>query len=143
MEWRRAGLQQLPALLTRYSESDQEELLLDGLGALEAAGVPRESLTCFRASDFAADERTWRVMERCGFSLSSNYNLCSRFCRLRPEARTVDAFQATDSVLEVPIGAFIERDVARILTPDRTQPRLDGVRYRDVGFTLSVAFRDA
>jgi hypothetical protein len=109
IEWRRPGLEPLPTLLTQYSEGEQRELLREGLESLIAAGVPRESLTCFRAADFGADEATWRAMAGCGLSVSSNYNLCSRWCRLSAPVRTVDAFQATGAVMEVPISTFAER----------------------------------
>src|SRR5439155_5434889 len=64
MAWRGAGLQELPALLTRYSEDEQLDLLREGLDTLETAGVPREDIKCFRAADFGANGATWRAMAR-------------------------------------------------------------------------------
>src|SRR5438067_539829 len=83
------------------------------------------------AAGFGAHGATWRAMVRCGFSVSSNYHLCSRLCRLRPPVATVDVFQATDNLLEVPIGVFAERDGFRPMqiTPVSAGEMIRYLRY--------------
>jgi hypothetical protein len=111
MAWRATGAEPLPSLLSDYTLAQQVELIEEGLEALERCGVPRSSLTAFRAGDYAASEATWAALRECGLRLDSSYNLCHRAhgCAIAAATEYPGPFVAGAELVEVPITAFQER----------------------------------
>jgi hypothetical protein len=109
--WLSRGERPAPDDLASYTEDEQVRLLGAALALLVAAGVPRDSITAFRAGNFGADNRTWPALRRAGLSLSSSYNPCyfERNCRMRWGSPVPDLF-ATDTpgVWELPITCLAE-----------------------------------
>ena len=92
-----------------YDLPTQVALLREGVGILEACGVPK--IRAFRAGNFGANNDTWAAMAQAGLALSSNYNPCyfQKNCAMRFEGAGAGLFVAPHGVWELPISTFTER----------------------------------
>jgi hypothetical protein len=109
-EWKTRGEKPEKDDIGSLAPDRQRALLAEGIGLLEAAGVPRAEIVGFRAGNYGADNRTWEAMAEAGLRISSSYNLCclGAPCRIDWPRQEVELFDTGAGVLELPISSFRE-----------------------------------
>jgi len=85
-------------------------LLSEGIDILDRCGIARGAVTCFRAGNYGADNRTWQAMKHVGLAISSNYNASylGHSCRIEWPTRENGLFDTGVGVLELPVSNFIQ-----------------------------------
>jgi hypothetical protein len=108
--WRAAGGVPLPDNIGEYGLVDQVALLTDGIQLLERCGVPRDTITAFRAGNYGASNVTWSALKAAGLLVDSSLNLCylDQDCLIRPDVPRIDLYEPLPGVFELPISCFIE-----------------------------------
>ena len=95
--------------MNEYDQEGQTAILKEALDIFEDAGVPRNTLTSFRAGHFAADTNTWRAMADVGLKVSSSFNPCyvdKGVCQIRWTKPGGGLFDTGHGVWELPISTF-------------------------------------
>jgi hypothetical protein len=107
-DYRTRGVPAAPDDICAYDEARQVELLKEGIGILEACGVPKGHVTSFRAGNFGASNATWDAMAKAGLVVSSNYNPCyfDKNCKMRFLGAPPGLFDTGRGVWELPISNF-------------------------------------
>jgi hypothetical protein len=110
-DWRTRKEEPAPDDIADYALGAQVELLREGIGILESCGLPKGSVTAFRAGNFGASNETWTAMAQAGLKLSSNYNPCyfQKNCKMRSDVSEPGLFDTGLGVWELPISNFQER----------------------------------
>ncbi len=107
-DWRTRGLAPAPDNIADYPVSQQVELLGEGIEILESCGVPKGTVTSFRAGHFGASNDTWDAMAQARLVVSSNFNpsYFTKNCKMRFDGASPGLFDTGRGVWELPISNF-------------------------------------